>query len=267
MQKFSGHSLRFLLAASGSHRFLELPKELRDMIYEFALTFPDGLFYQTDKKIFSTSQKSKKHFNRLKLVCRQFYEETRNMGLKNNELIFPFTPRSPLRASQLCIQFLDALPQKRLQSIRRITVMERPQPAPEIEGLMDLEAVLRLRTFCATHTRISIVIRLVRLSPASLTLQNFNYHGFLLMELNHKLGSLPDDFNDPTFRRDLQDEVDSIRGHSLFLTMNELELENFRFFPFHEALEDHHFAKDMDKDNPNFHAWLQRARNWHQTGF
>ncbi|KAF2478368.1 uncharacterized protein BDR25DRAFT_188913, partial [Lindgomyces ingoldianus] len=76
---------------------LQLPGEIRNKIYEFALYEPAGIQYRywtnrTHKKpIFFVDQKTStepQEFNQLKYVCGKLHTETAGIEIKFNNLIF-----------------------------------------------------------------------------------------------------------------------------------------------------------------------------------
>jgi hypothetical protein len=82
---------------NGASLLLSLPIELRDEIYQHALTFMEGLFATSmkvatylDPVIFCRKGKikEKEEYNQIKYVCRQLYNETSGLGLSWNSLHF-----------------------------------------------------------------------------------------------------------------------------------------------------------------------------------
>jgi len=69
---------------------LDLPRELRDIIYEYALTEKGGLIVQNWPTMYLNAAGAKYGTppNQLKLTCRQIYAETVGLSLRYNELIF-----------------------------------------------------------------------------------------------------------------------------------------------------------------------------------
>ncbi|KAI4680747.1 uncharacterized protein J4E84_007887 [Alternaria hordeiaustralica] len=82
---------------SAPNYLLALPRELRDIIYEYALTEDNGLLL-FERRTLGEPYSSRRIFegrrptdpdvesNRLKYVCRQLYHETKGLGLKLNVL-------------------------------------------------------------------------------------------------------------------------------------------------------------------------------------
>jgi hypothetical protein len=82
------------MAASGESRLLDLPRELRDMIYEYALAEDEGLVLMERPTPDNSSRSFKGcrqsdhsvESNQLKYACRQLNRETKGLGLKLNDL-------------------------------------------------------------------------------------------------------------------------------------------------------------------------------------
>jgi hypothetical protein len=74
-----------------SSRLLDLPREIRDMIYEYALTEDQGLLlveHDDTQKSFRGCRPTdpSTESNCLKYICRQLYYETKGLGLGLNNL-------------------------------------------------------------------------------------------------------------------------------------------------------------------------------------
>jgi len=78
------------MAASGHFRLLDLPRELRDIIYEYVLTEKAGLVVlrSSPSRVRPLDDPYGPDPNRLKLVCHQLYQETTGLGLRYNKLTF-----------------------------------------------------------------------------------------------------------------------------------------------------------------------------------
>lgn len=69
---------------AGPFRFLDLPAEIRNQIYEYALHCDNGLCGDTYPKLYTNTSPPREP-NPLKPVCRQLYAETRQTSLKYND--------------------------------------------------------------------------------------------------------------------------------------------------------------------------------------
>jgi hypothetical protein len=78
------------MAASGHFRLLDLPRELRDTIYEYALTEKAGLVISRSfpSCVRPLDDQYGSDPNPLKFVCHQLYKETKDLGLRYNKLTF-----------------------------------------------------------------------------------------------------------------------------------------------------------------------------------
>ena len=107
-----------------SSRLLDLPREIRDMIYEYALTEDQGLLlveHDDTQKSFRgcrpTDPGTKS--NCLKYVCRQLYYETKGLDLGLNDL----TIRSEFgEQTEDFITFLGTCSVGQQQCIRKVTL-------------------------------------------------------------------------------------------------------------------------------------------------
>lgn len=79
------------MAASGHFGLLGLPRELRDIIYEYALTEQAGLVLTepSPSRVRAADNPRGPDPNPIKFVCRQLYAETRGLGLRHNKITFP----------------------------------------------------------------------------------------------------------------------------------------------------------------------------------
>ncbi|KAF2685275.1 hypothetical protein K458DRAFT_22226 [Lentithecium fluviatile CBS 122367] len=84
-----------------SGHLLRLPRELRDMIYTYALTHPENIYYYRDEpykaifcsvyeldRVVSSVQLSPAPWNQLQYVCRQLRQETFGSEFTHNALVF-----------------------------------------------------------------------------------------------------------------------------------------------------------------------------------
>ncbi|CAN9445988.1 unnamed protein product [Alternaria alternata] len=107
-----------------SSRLLDLPRELRDMIYEYALTEDQGLLLverDDTQKSFRGCRPTdpSTESNCLKYVCRQLYYETKGSGLSLNDL----TIRSEFREqTEDFITFFATCSAGQQQCIRKVTL-------------------------------------------------------------------------------------------------------------------------------------------------
>ncbi|KAF1840336.1 uncharacterized protein K460DRAFT_437402 [Cucurbitaria berberidis CBS 394.84] len=99
-------------SANGSCYFFRLPGELRNRVYQFSLSEPEGLRYHQNSDsvgFYRRTETSKNdshdsEANQLKYVCRRLNQETRGLGIRYNMLYFD----NFMHASW----FLDGYPEK-----------------------------------------------------------------------------------------------------------------------------------------------------------
>jgi len=105
---------------SAPNRLLALPRELRDIIYEYALTEDRGLLLiETHPKSFR-GHRLYEHWvesNRFKYVCRKLYHETKGLGLKLNDVAV----RSDRQVEDF-VTFLATCSADHQQDIRQVTL-------------------------------------------------------------------------------------------------------------------------------------------------
>jgi len=115
---------------SAPNRLLALPRELRDIIYEYALTEDNGLLLferrtlgepYSPQRIFEGRRPTDPDVesNRLKYVCRQLYHETKGLGLKLNDLAM-----HSRRQVEAFVAFLDTCSDSQQQCIRKVTLSD-----------------------------------------------------------------------------------------------------------------------------------------------
>jgi len=114
------------MSYSGPCHFWRLSGELRNEIYEYALTAEDGTdikVYEKDVlEVYSNSdgKRSSRPLNQLKYVCRQLQQETTGLELRLNVLCSTTTRDS--RLSPPIMQFLRTRSRMELAMIRKVTV-------------------------------------------------------------------------------------------------------------------------------------------------
>ena len=113
--------------------FFQLPAEVRNMIYEFVLTHERGVFARITADMTPVPQLFVNtgsgaiiprdiEANMLKHVCRQMHQETRQLSLLFNDLIFRRSGSTS--ALSVCEQFLTAVPAPNHGMIKKIEIIE-----------------------------------------------------------------------------------------------------------------------------------------------
>lgn len=148
--------------ATQPSRLLALPREIRDIIYEYALTEVDGLvIIETSNQKTSTSKfklcygdEKYEEANQMKFACRQLHVETRGLGLKLNKL--RFMSNCHMMSFR---RFLSTCSIKQQQSLRRITLSFR---YGYLRTHYALITTIRpnLLAFCTANPQCEMIIRL-----------------------------------------------------------------------------------------------------------
>jgi hypothetical protein len=147
---------------------LRLPREIRDIIFEYALTFVNGLVKGSSKELYladstvanqDDEQARMTEANRLKYVCPQIYHETRGLLLcLNNTIRMRGPDLRPL------VRFMPAFNTPRCR-IRRINFMVRHTYTGSRAMLLQNVAILmvspefaQVDVFCSQHPTITVCL-------------------------------------------------------------------------------------------------------------
>ncbi|KAI4613932.1 hypothetical protein J4E80_006620 [Alternaria sp. BMP 0032] len=141
---------------SAPNRLLALPRELRDIIYEYALTEDEGLLL-FERRTLGEPYSSQRIFegrrltdpdvesNRLKYVCRQLYDETKGLGLGLNDLAM-----HSKRQIEGFAAFLHTCSASQQQWIRKVTLNDAFVGSHGYLGSWE-KAIETLRPYGASH--------------------------------------------------------------------------------------------------------------------
>ena len=150
--------------SSLTSRFLCLPGELRNRIYNFVLDAPIALLHHepqdggraflVDSKVLSQSSGDRStEFNQLKYVCKQLYDETADLELRLNDIIVCATFHETRPADQL-VRWLSSFSYAKLSWVRTITVSyELPTEADLlVPGITEsAESLVKIATLSKPH--------------------------------------------------------------------------------------------------------------------
>ncbi|KAI4684042.1 hypothetical protein J4E81_009205 [Alternaria sp. BMP 2799] len=140
------------MAASEHLGLLGLPRELRDMIYGYALTEQAGLVLTEPcpSRLRAADNPRGPDPNPLKFVCRQLYAETRGLGLRHNKIIFPgpfsyelfdkFTKKYCSAANfgqARRVAILQTAPSRLLNELQGADTISKKYPALSVEVRLD----------------------------------------------------------------------------------------------------------------------------------
>lgn len=137
--------------ADGTCYLLGMPKELRDIITEYALTFPENLYYSkkpdSSPKVYC-DYTATFEANQLKYTCRQLYCETAGQEVKFNTIKFVDDSDSNKQYSDLyevigeCTEFLYSCSPTAKDWIRDIIIQDRDSedvdPRENWAGISDI---------------------------------------------------------------------------------------------------------------------------------
>lgn len=125
--------------AASSSRFLEIPGELRNYIYEYALTTEHGIDCiferQPNKKLInpvmyiSKTQEAQVRVNRLKLVCRQLHTEVKGLEIVHNPIRFLGSTPNVAGALKGFLRFTKECSTVWLKRLSKVVLIEQIHPA------------------------------------------------------------------------------------------------------------------------------------------
>jgi hypothetical protein len=151
---------------------IRLPRELRDLVFEYALSFEGGLIADV---VNATGQDStgndstavtrfhakesleKMKANQLRLVCRQFYAESDRLELRYNDITFVDT-NGQFNALTNFVHFYKNCPAAQLQFVRCVTILDSHISAA-IRKELEYEALDDFPSFCKHFPNALLVFR------------------------------------------------------------------------------------------------------------
>lgn len=145
--------------------FLQIPAELRNLIYEYSLTEEHGVQCTIDKdptippKLLRLGQSKngdlEPEANQLKYVCRKLYHETKGLTLQYNELTF--------RGTEDFERFLQVCAPTWKTCLRNINIIEKPEFGQGLnDGILYMLAQSTsqpLYAFCLQYPAARVIIR------------------------------------------------------------------------------------------------------------
>ncbi|KAF2267463.1 hypothetical protein CC78DRAFT_566211 [Lojkania enalia] len=271
--------------SSRSCSLLRLPRELRDMIYRYALSHYDGLFYhrvEDYKANFYSSEDAFYEFNQLKYACRQLYHETAGKELIRNDLIFVSRPdrKGKYLERPTGVQFLgflDMCHEVWRQRIRRVWLRNYCKIEQDRgENPRDLHIII---DYCKIHPRTTVFWELSQINwlncPAILISEGLHWEtAFRGTELSSKCAKY---------------KVAWIGGSQMVYTslwrcwksmgprrggreIEDINVPNFRFMPWgRDQFDEKKFRQSIDTQEPTLEdeikkAWLELVREWYTVG-
>lgn len=152
------------------HNLVSLPPEIRNHIYEFALTPKRGALGHVEVRtsagttsfLCETGHAEStlgSEFNQLKYVNRQLYSETATMELKYSGNLVFHDVYSPLRPSGAqAVRFLSSLPPKKCTWLRMITIKATVSANRFIRD--SATTLSRLDQFCSQYSNLGVAYEL-----------------------------------------------------------------------------------------------------------
>jgi hypothetical protein len=167
---------RITARLNGVNFLTRLPRELRDMIYEYALTEDGGLVADVKPKASNAlpefrprrldNLKDHRASNQLRLVCRQLYLETTGLGIRYNDITFVDTCyESRISAYVNFTRFVESCSRKQFDKMRRITIHDSPEHELEPNWIDYANLVRRccstypVQPFCRNFPKLMVVVR------------------------------------------------------------------------------------------------------------
>lgn len=196
----------------------ELPRELRDMIYNYVLFYPAGLWGTNYPYLFNSQTTIFRHkSNPLKLVCKQLHAETTGLLRKLNDTVnftFRFPPPSDVRFTGL-LEFLgynELLTSPVCQNITRINIYPSPSVTNNENHLLVILArffghpqFAELQSFCESRPNSQVFVHFRHCPPTIDSLSPMKVwpsspaeeteRAFLILSLvmeNLRTGKIPD---------------------------------------------------------------------------
>jgi hypothetical protein len=145
----TGGRSRLDLAVS-PQRLLSLPGELRNQIYEYALTDENDLqclvpVASSSLRLVSLSKSIFPDFNELQYVCKQLYKETSGLELQYNTVVFYGDFPDERGPGAMFLDFVSGCSSAKLALLRhvKLTTNMTPYPHPRLEAEMEPQKIVR----------------------------------------------------------------------------------------------------------------------------
>ncbi|KAF2478323.1 uncharacterized protein BDR25DRAFT_309095 [Lindgomyces ingoldianus] len=260
--------------SDGRCLLLSIPRELRDEIYEYALSEDNGLTVQPTNngfKLWAIWHKHDEEVRRdptpLKLVCHQLYEETKDLVLKLNPLLFSST--DTVRGTKLFTNFIqNGCSPTNHQLIKKVIIREGTHHDVDLsagfQGFVSTKSPSVLFSFCRSHPNTSVIIYLAEF--------NSKFPSWWCMLLGTMVQkALGGEDLIPTFRQNLWGTL-SFNSGVMTRVLCSMP-KNLRLFPATKLFDEQTFRKDIvwlysyvDPEH-GVEAWVQQARKWCEKGF
>ncbi|KAF2115326.1 hypothetical protein BDV96DRAFT_75187 [Lophiotrema nucula] len=183
--------------------FLSLPRELRDEVYEFALTYNDNLIAEVAENRYGSDGNQPDHAwlrlrqphtdqesNQLRYVCRQLHEETSGLSIKLNDILVVATPHQ--RSIQLFAYFLKYSCALKYQHTFRNLSFHENVVTPNVFPDHWLQNTLQhLGSVCTSNPSSTVTIHVDEFFGAHLSPEGWRLYGSIFQQVLH--GTMPGD--------------------------------------------------------------------------
>jgi hypothetical protein len=144
-----------------------LPRELRDIIYEYALTEDGGLVADVKPKASNAlpefrprrldNLKDHRASNQLRLVCRQLYLETTGLGIRYNDITFVDTwYESRIFAYVNFTRFVESCSRKQIDKLRKIIIHDSQDYRDLVSNCCSNYPV---QPFCRNFPKVVVIVK------------------------------------------------------------------------------------------------------------
>ncbi|KAF2788210.1 hypothetical protein K505DRAFT_342288 [Melanomma pulvis-pyrius CBS 109.77] len=274
------------IAQQPGSQLLSLPAELRNMIFQYALTEKDGVHVKegmsTERRIFglyarrnTTAGWVYKELNQLRYVCRQTYSETKGLGLRYNNLHFPnntrpreyYSYRSLHEAGEMvrpwtvCLHFLQNLSPEQMSRIKRISLVEWFGSYDQSESyptyVFSLRGVRAMSEICRAYPKIEITIYLEHLGTRTGLLLWMFFGGGLELALRKRRPQWD------TTLFNIEPVIPQLAR--IWTETDEYEIpfpDNLKVFPSDKYKEDA-WEADQLRNCDKFPEWMAQIKKWY----
>jgi hypothetical protein len=229
-------------SVQGPCRLLQLPRELRDLIYEYALTEDGGLVSSGMKPrhLYAAGKDEQSEPNQLKLLSKQLYSETKGLPLLYNNLTFENFDHLEWFVENYCA---DALFRRVKEvTIKGLTDSERKSAASAIQRLSQDYPSLKFAVRTANCRWTEILKYAFRETPACLDDGTCSIDQNCVKRLSARL-------------------------HELFFGEGVLLMDNVRLYP-NDCFEvELRLSHDGFRKHPALDVWIVQFKKWVAEGF
>ncbi|KAH7079750.1 hypothetical protein FB567DRAFT_552146 [Paraphoma chrysanthemicola] len=274
-----------------THLF-DLPAEMLNMIYEYALTTDNGHleteilrpnYWEPDDtrktriRPFLDPYRTYEEFNTLKYVCKKFYEETTGLELQYNTLVFNQKARAELEPDQQLLTFASLCSPAKWSWIKSIELHIKALAMPYRMHLTyfltedHLDAYARVANFCRDNPNIQVKYILNSLYWGAGYHVGAGARGIINqgIVLHKALRDVDVSYLHPQEAADLLEYGAVLRrGKNVSLWY----APNLRFYPMQKKMDEMEFRRgrgsvNMDEVEGGMDKWIEVVNDWVKNGF